>query len=94
MKKILLLLTMVSLPTFASVSANVSIASDYIWRGMTQSDGIAVSGGFDYAADSGFYAGIWGVPMLILMIVQVVVTVLNLTIILDTVLKWVELELT
>ena len=60
MKKILLLLTMVSLPTFASVSANVSIASDYIWRGMTQTDGIAVSGGFDYAADSGFYAGIWG----------------------------------
>ena len=27
---------------------------------MTQTDGIAVSGGFDYAADSGFYAGIWG----------------------------------
>ena len=60
MKKLLLLLTMVSLPTFASVSANVSIASDYIWRGMTQTDGIAVSGGFDYAADGGFYAGIWG----------------------------------
>ena len=60
MKKLLLLLTMVSLPTFASVSANVSIASDYIWRGMTQTDGIAVSGGFDYAAEGGFYAGIWG----------------------------------
>ena len=60
MKKLLLLLTMVSLPTFASVSANVSIASDYIWRGMTQTDGIAVSGGFDYAADGGFYAGIGG----------------------------------
>ena len=27
---------------------------------MTQSDGIAVSGGFDYESDSGFYAGIWG----------------------------------
>jgi uncharacterized protein (TIGR02001 family) len=60
MKKLLLLLTMISLPSFASVSANVSIASDYIWRGMTQSDGIAVSGGFDYESDSGFYAGIWG----------------------------------
>ena len=60
MKKILLLLTMVSLPTFAAVSANVSIASDYIWRGMTQTDGITVNGGFDYEADSGFYAGIWG----------------------------------
>ena len=60
MKKLLLLLTMISLPSFASVSANVSIASDYIWRGMTQSDGIAVSGGFDYESDNGFYAGIWG----------------------------------
>jgi len=60
MKKLLLLLTMVSLPTFASVSANVSFASDYIWRGMTQSDGPAVQGGFDYASDGGFYAGLWG----------------------------------
>ena len=61
MKKLLLMVgVLVSLPSFASVSANVSIASDYIWRGMTQTDGIAVSGGFDYAADSGFYAGIWG----------------------------------
>ena len=27
---------------------------------MTQTDGPAMSGGFDYAAESGFYAGIWG----------------------------------
>ena len=27
---------------------------------MTQSDGPAIQGGFDYANDSGFYAGIWG----------------------------------
>ena len=60
MKKLLLLLTIVSLPSFASVSANVSFASDYIWRGMTQSDGPAIQGGFDYASDGGFYAGIWG----------------------------------
>ena len=60
MKKLLLLMALVSLPSYSAVSANVSIASDYIWRGMTQTDGIAVSGGFDYAADSGFYAGIWG----------------------------------
>ena len=60
MKKLILLLTMVSLPSFASVSANVSFASDYIWRGMTQSDGPAVQGGFDYASDGGFYAGLWG----------------------------------
>ena len=53
-------MALVSLPSYSAVSANVSIASDYIWRGMTQTDGIAVSGGFDYAADGGFYAGIWG----------------------------------
>ena len=60
MKKLLLLITLVSLPSYSAVSANVSFATDYIWRGMTQSDGPAVSGGFDYAADGGFYAGIWG----------------------------------
>ena len=59
MKK-LLLLSLISLPTFASVSANVSFASDYIWRGMTQSDGPAISVGFDFEDESGFYAGIWG----------------------------------
>ena len=60
MKKLFLLVVILSLPTFASVSANVSFTSDYIWRGMTQSDGPAIQGGFDYAAESGFYAGIWG----------------------------------
>ena len=60
MKKLLLLLTMISLPSYSDVSANVSFASDYIWRGMTQSDGPAIQGGFDYAAENGFYAGIWG----------------------------------
>ena len=60
MKKILILLTMISLPSYSDVSANVSFASDYIWRGMTQSDGPAIQGGFDYAAENGFYAGIWG----------------------------------
>ena len=60
MKKLLLLVSLISLPTFAAVSANVSFASDYIWRGMTQTDGPAMSGGFDFEDESGFYAGIWG----------------------------------
>tara|TARA_B100001093_G_C26819217_1_gene1011152 strand:+ start:1535 stop:2125 length:591 start_codon:yes stop_codon:yes gene_type:complete len=60
MKKLLLLLTMISLPSYSDVSANVSFASDYIWRGMSQSDGPAIQGGFDFAAESGFYAGLWG----------------------------------
>jgi len=42
------------------LSANVSVANSYIWRGISQSDGeAAVSGGLDYAADSGFYVGTW-----------------------------------
>jgi len=62
MKKLLILAVgIVSLPSFASVSANVSFASDYIWRGMTQSaGGPAVAGGFDLSTDSGFYIGTWG----------------------------------
>ena len=58
MKKLFLMLGIISLPTFAAVSANVSFTSDYIWRGMTQSDAPAIQGGFDYANDSGFYAGL------------------------------------
>lgn len=43
-----------------SLSANVSVANNYIWRGLTQtSNEPAVSGGIDYASDSGFYAGTW-----------------------------------
>ena len=60
MKKLFLIFVIISLPTFAAVSANVSFTSDYIWRGMTQTDAPAIQGGFDFEAESGFYAGIWG----------------------------------
>ena len=60
MRNILLVVGLLSLPAFANVSANVSFSSDYIWRGMTQTDGPAMSGGFDYESENGFYAGIWG----------------------------------
>ena len=56
-----LLTGFIAVPSFAGVSANVAFASDYIWRGMTQTGGDpAISGGFDYANDGGFYVGIWG----------------------------------
>lgn len=43
-----------------SVSANVSVANNYIWRGLTQTmNEPAISGGIDYASESGFYAGTW-----------------------------------
>lgn len=42
------------------ISGNVALSSDYIWRGMTQTDGdVALSGGFDLTTDMGFYAGTW-----------------------------------
>ncbi|MDP3460295.1 MAG: TorF family putative porin [Hyphomonas sp.] len=40
-------------------SGNVALATDYTWRGISQSNGDpAISGGFDYA-NGMFYAGVW-----------------------------------
>lgn len=42
------------------LSANVGLTSNYLWRGVSQTDdAAAVSGGIDYAHDSGFYVGTW-----------------------------------
>ena len=44
----------------AEFAANIGATSNYVWRGLTQTDdGAAISGGVDYAHDSGFYAGTW-----------------------------------
>ncbi len=44
----------------AEISANVTLASDYIFRGVSQTDNqIAIQGGFDWGHDSGFYLGTW-----------------------------------
>jgi uncharacterized protein (TIGR02001 family) len=41
-------------------TANFAASNNYIWRGLTQSvNEAAISGGIDFAADSGFYAGTW-----------------------------------
>ena len=49
-----------SAPSFAELSANVSVTNNYIWRGLTQTTNEpAVQGGIDYADESGFYAGTW-----------------------------------
>jgi len=43
-----------------SVSANVSLATDYVWRGISQtSENPAISGGFDWAINDNWYAGTW-----------------------------------
>lgn len=51
-----------SLPTVAAdISAKVTLASHYIFRGQDRSEGApAVQGGFDYAFEKGLYLGIWG----------------------------------
>jgi uncharacterized protein (TIGR02001 family) len=44
----------------AEFSANIGATSNYVWRGVSQTDdAAAVSGGLDYAHESGFYAGTW-----------------------------------
>jgi uncharacterized protein (TIGR02001 family) len=41
-------------------SANVALSTDYMYRGGSQTkEQPAISGGFDYAHSSGFYAGLW-----------------------------------
>lgn len=42
------------------ITANVTVASNYIYRGLTQTNNKpAIQGGFDYAHESGFYVGNW-----------------------------------
>lgn len=44
----------------AEMTANIGASSNYMWRGVTQtSDDAAISGGLDYAHDSGLYVGTW-----------------------------------
>ena len=44
----------------AELSANAGIFSNYIWRGVTQTDdSSAGQGGIDWGNDSGLYAGTW-----------------------------------
>lgn len=43
------------------VSANVTLASEYVYRGISQTRAKpALQGGFDYAHGSGLYVGAWG----------------------------------
>jgi uncharacterized protein (TIGR02001 family) len=44
-----------------AVTGNFSLATNYVFRGMTQTgEKPAIQGGFDYTHASGFYAGAWG----------------------------------
>ena len=62
MKKTLLAAAMLATTTtaIAEISANATLASDYVFRGISQTDNqLAIQGGFDYAWDNGFYVGTW-----------------------------------
>lgn len=66
MKKLLLATTAAVLMTGSiaasavELSGNVTLTSDYKFRGISQSDGPAIQGGFDLGTESGFYASVWG----------------------------------
>jgi uncharacterized protein (TIGR02001 family) len=43
------------------ITANVTLASEYVYRGISQTrEKLALQGGFDYAHSSGLYIGTWG----------------------------------
>jgi len=43
------------------LTSNISIVSDYVYRGLSRTNGFpAVQGGLDLAASNGFYIGTWG----------------------------------
>jgi len=50
----------VNVANAGEIEANVALSTDYIFRGVSQTgNDPAISGGFDYSLDSGWYAGIW-----------------------------------
>lgn len=48
-------------PVASPITANVTLASEYVYRGISQTrEKLALQGGFDYAHSSGLYVGTWG----------------------------------
>ena len=53
-------LALFSLQAAAEVTGNASVTSDYIFRGLSQTNSqAAVQGGIDFSDESGFYVGTW-----------------------------------
>lgn len=51
--------TVFSTNASAALSGSVGMFSEYMWRGLPQTDGAAVQGSINFAAESGLYAGTW-----------------------------------
>lgn len=50
----------ISSQAIAGASANIGATTNYMWRGITQTqDKAAIQGGLDYAANNGLYVGTW-----------------------------------
>ena len=61
--------SLISISSFSfaevSLSGNVAVTTDYVWRGMSQNaEDPSVSGGFDLEHSSGFYIGLWAANVL------------------------------
>jgi uncharacterized protein (TIGR02001 family) len=62
-KKTLIAASLLAAPVLAQaeISANVALTTDYVWRGVSQTnEDPAIQGGFDFEHESGFAAGVWG----------------------------------
>jgi uncharacterized protein (TIGR02001 family) len=62
MKKTLIATALLAASTgaLAEIAGNVKLATDYRFRGISQTDNdAAIQGGFDYTNESGLYAGVW-----------------------------------
>lgn len=44
---------------YAGATANIGVGSEYLFRGIPQTNGATVQGGLDFSMDSGLYAGVW-----------------------------------
>lgn len=57
----MLVLAGASFGAHAGTSGSITLTSDYVFRGVTQTDkDPSLQGGVEYAADSGVYVGTWG----------------------------------
>ena len=55
-----ILLSAVASVNADELSGNVAIGTDYVYRGISQTEEEAtIQGGFDWTSENGLYAGIW-----------------------------------
>ena len=60
-KSILYTLCFCAFPTLADTSITVTGVSDYLFNGVSQTqEDSAIQASFDWAGDTGWYAGVWG----------------------------------